>query len=143
MAWTTAMDERVAELREQGLSYAKIASVMGITKNMIIGRMDRLRNPRIRVARSKKPVLVLEGVLRVRENSDGTAINCRIPTNIPIYELRRCECRWPTGEKDGIYLFCAAIAPQGQPYCAKHEQESRQEWRRSGRIDKFQVRRMA
>jgi hypothetical protein len=136
MVWTADLDEKVAELRKQGLSYTHIAARLGLTRNMLIGRADRLRRKESgmtftckKVGRSRRPIGVLVGRLRIRESEDFCVAKCHspsVPSGIPIYELERNECRWPTGESSGIHLFCAHRTDDGKVYCAGHEVLARQ-----------------
>jgi hypothetical protein len=147
MVWTKALDEEVAQLKARGLSYSEIALCLDLTKNALIGRADRLRKKASdmpftckKVGRSRETLGVLTGILSVRENPDYHATNCRVSLDIPIYELERNECRWPTKESRGTHLFCAKPTSDGHSYCSGHTAMARQEWRRSGQIDKLKVR---
>ncbi len=46
--WTAEADERLKKYLSQGMSHSQIATAMGVTRNMVCGRIWRLkRNGRI------------------------------------------------------------------------------------------------
>ncbi len=56
MDWT---DERVAELRalwDEGLSVSQIGKRLGITKNAVTGKVDRLRNSGVNIPARPSPL---------------------------------------------------------------------------------------
>jgi GcrA cell cycle regulator len=115
--WTEAVDQRIAELHEAGMTYSRIAAKLGMTKNCIIGRVDRLRKRR---AISKMPLPAM--YLTVRDKRDQARMHGEVLTDLPIYELAAHECRWPTRTFEGVQLFCAHATMNGHPYCEKHHE---------------------
>lgn len=136
---TTWTDERVELLRSYagaGLSCAKIAREIGVTRNAVIGKLNRLGLLGSRRAATGRPEH--PGVPRLRR----TRINIRRQILRAIYaetppvtddvllasaarcsllELAQGTCRWPIsdpGARD--FGFCGNGAVAGLPYCAGH-----------------------
>lgn len=131
-----SMDERdhVAELLKSGLSMGTIAKQLGLTRNMVVGRVYRdgsLHGFAARVAlkpartRERKPVLILAKVMPpkpVPKPPDTSAAR-------PLIELTAGQCKWPVVQDDNVvgrHLFCAlAVVELTRPYCAYHARRSR------------------
>lgn len=143
--WTT---ERVDALRQYfaaGLSCGQIAREIGVTRNAVIGKMNRMgltrprdllvRPMRERPARPKSPMREIWQ----RERRAGVSDQQRmlvaaypeppVPEEIPIrngrglslLELGSDGCRWPIsapGAQD--FCFCGSEPAKGLPYCVGH-----------------------
>jgi GcrA cell cycle regulator len=95
ITWTPERVERLAELFNQGLPTAEIGRRLGLTKNAVIGRLNRNAMTR-RVAPPKPP----------RRN---------------VFEFAGPSCLWPHGHpSDTNFHFCGARPLPGKPYCAEH-----------------------
>jgi GcrA cell cycle regulator len=142
--WTT---ERVDALRQYfaaGLSCGQIAREIGVTRNAVIGKMNRLgltrprelvaRQVRERPARTPRP---MQEIWRARRPAVTDQPRLLIeaypeppaPEEIPIrngrgltlLELGRDGCRWPIsvpGADD--FCFCGSEPVKGLPYCVGH-----------------------
>jgi len=129
--WTAA---RVAQLKscfDAGLSCSQIADEIGVSRNAVIGKINRLRlAPRDRVIakpRQRKVALRL-----VTQHDILTALRSAPPPaveEVPVPQEPRCslaelcegKCRWPIsdpGRRD--FGFCGGKAVDGLPYCAAH-----------------------
>jgi hypothetical protein len=140
-AWTADERERVETLLEARLSYRRIAELLGMTRNTVIGRVLRdgelhahyrpkptTKPKRKRVLASKhwqhdvEPFVVAE--IEPIEPQPGELK--------PLVALGHAECRWPMTAADvvGGQLFCGrAVAGDHTQYCAFHHREAH--WRRA------------
>ena len=135
--WTT---ERVEQLRHcvgAGLTCAQIAREIGVSRNAVIGKLNRLglsrgrapaaaRPERGDTARMRRPhVLTQRQILR--------AVYAQAPasaeTPTPIVSLARCslfelahdKCRWPLSDPGAEdFSFCGNSVVSGLPYCSGH-----------------------
>ena len=95
VTWTPERVERLAELFALGLPTAEIGRRLGLTKNAVIGRLNRNAMTR-RVAPPKPP----------RRN---------------VFEFAGPSCLWPHGHpSDANFRFCGARPLPGKPYCPEH-----------------------
>ncbi|MBV6632682.1 MAG: global cell cycle regulator GcrA-like protein [Alphaproteobacteria bacterium] len=104
MTWT---DERVDVLRQlwdEGKTASQIASVLGITRNAVIGKAHR-----IGVSRRPSPI---------KRRKPGATI----------LELTDRMCKWPIGDpRDPDFRFCGKQTSNGLPYCETHCQQAYQQ----------------
>lgn len=128
--WT---DERIARLKQlyaDGESYSVIADDLGVTRNAVSGKVDRLGlDPRpdrrrrfSQIGRTKpRKVSFRVRALKARANDPGieTATVSDAPAKflgLTILEIEDGKCRYPHG--DGPFLFCAQPVQEGSAYCA-------------------------
>jgi GcrA cell cycle regulator len=134
--WTT---ERVALLKDRinaGLSCGQIAREIGVSRNAVIGKANRLGLSRLKsvtsghrertgdrgVARSRnatlhRTLLALwaKPPLAVTEAPEDSANLC------PLFELQQWHCRWPIGDPTAEnFGFCGNKQIDSLPYCAAH-----------------------
>jgi GcrA cell cycle regulator len=137
--WTT---ERVALLKEAmdaGLSCAQIAREIGVSRNAVIGKANRLglsrsRGPRLRsagagqverrVTRKNGHVRTTRQALRSlwAEAQVGLAeAPSENASRRSLFELAQWHCRWPLGDPaSDDFGFCGDTSVNGLPYCAAH-----------------------
>ncbi len=116
-------------------SQQEIADELGVTRNAVAGKIDRLglkrdgrpktaRAPRIRppspvrTTPMRRPPTIAASVLPPEEPFDGAGIS--------LVDLTNTTCRWPHG--DEVILFCGAEGADcngGRPYCPKHTREAK------------------
>ena len=95
VTWTPERVERLVQLFEEGLPTAEIGRRLGLTKNAVIGRLNR--NAMTRRAAPPKPQ---------RRN---------------VFEFTGPSCLWPHGHPSDVnFRFCGARPLPGKPYCAEH-----------------------
>jgi GcrA cell cycle regulator len=136
--WT---DERVELLKSgfaAGLTCRQIADDIGVSRNAVIGKLNRLnltreasadapRPPRKEAARGRraKSVPRLQYQLLQKLYAEPQATACDEPIHnehrCSLLELSEQSCRWPIntpGEKD--FCFCGNPPLKGLPYCTGH-----------------------
>jgi GcrA cell cycle regulator len=144
--WNT---ERIDALRRYftaGLSCSQIAREIGVTRNAVIGKMNRLGLTRpkevlVRAVRERapRPPSSMRQLWRREPRATVTAQQRVLgeayaeppprPEEIPIrdgrgcslLELGRAECRWPVsapGSDD--FCYCGNEPVKGLPYCVGH-----------------------
>lgn len=123
------IDERVKQLKalkSQGIPTSQIAIQMGVTKNAIIGKIDRLsRNfsvsPTKPVAAPAKPVAIQPAQER---EFPVKMTNGKFAT---ILTVNNNTCRWPFDAPNGKgFHFCGRAPSAGLPYCEVHSRRAYQ-----------------
>jgi len=132
MTWTT---ERVALLRSYanaGLSCAQIAAEIGVTRNAVIGKLNRLglsrgrSGPGPRAApmlrhQARTHVLAQRLALKAMFASEPITDNVVSAEPCSLLNLAPRKCRWPISIAEASDLnFCNNIAAEGWSYCAGH-----------------------
>jgi GcrA cell cycle regulator len=150
--------ERVDALRRgfaAGLSCSRIAREIGVTRNAVIGKMNRLgltrprdvivREMRARAApparprtiwrppRTRATIAVQHDMLRAAFAEPEPCPD--IPINghgCTLLELGQEQCRWPISSPGAAdFCFCGNAPVKGLPYCAGH---ARMAYRPAGRL---------
>jgi len=147
--WTTERIEQLKRGFDAGLSCAQIAGAIGVTRNAVIGKMNRmgLKRPRdvigkqlaqARAARQKS--LKTSSKVNVRRVLQNMRAQQSVPTPafcepvpsvdiVPInegrgrtlLELGPWHCRWPSGTPGAEdFRYCGHEALQGYSYCLGH-----------------------
>ena len=129
--WTT---ERVAMLRSYfnaGLSCAQIAQEIGVSRNAVIGKMNRLGLSRGRRAASpaaprgtapRRPhVLTQRLALRALFAAEPVVTDVVSTEPCSLFNLTARKCRWPIGAVGTPdFTFCGNGTADGVSYCAGH-----------------------
>ena len=157
--WSSDRVERLKRCFDAGLTCSQIAREIGVTRNAVIGKMNRLglsrprdmfakplrraaglagpKTPRAwRPKRSRLNIFtqreILKAAFPVREPREEIPI-------IPIHNGRGCtllelgerKCRWPISDPGANdFCFCGNEPVAGLPYCLGHAQIA---YRRAGR----------
>lgn len=140
--WTQERVEKAKSLWTGGYSASQISKIIGggLTRNAVIGKIHRLglsgRGQPTAPAKARKPRA--PKVNRHKNNVNPAGHNGRAPSkrppretvppvpavatarHIPILDLDKHECRFPTKEEDGEHLFCGAKCKPGDSYCEAH-----------------------
>lgn len=130
MTWNA---ERIALLRDYvtaGLSCRQIADEIGVSRNAVIGKLNRLglsrgRNPAVPRARvgpssARRPqVLTQRLALKALFASEPIADNVVSVEPCSLLNIAPHRCRWPIGAS-ADFTFCGNIAADGVSYCAGH-----------------------
>ncbi len=95
--WTDELVAELSRLWNEGHSTAEIGRRLGVTKNAVVGKANRIGLP----ARQSPIKRTVSGV-----QPDA---------------LRRGQCAWPIGDprKPG-FRFCGKPSEAGKPYCMAH-----------------------
>jgi len=127
--WTA---ERIAQLKSgvgAGLSCSQIANEIGVSRNAVIGKLNRLglsrgrgpAAPRVRngVSVRRPQVLTQRLVLKALFASAPIA---DVVSSEPcsLLNLTPRKCRWPIGGATADFTFCGNTTVDGVSYCAGH-----------------------
>ncbi len=146
--WTPERVELLKRCYHAGFSCSQIASEIGVTRNAVIGKMNRLglsrpKDPisdqlgqrhvakpaRTKTLRTSRPKRAHLNIFAQREMLMAAFPAPQSPEDIPICNGRGCtllelgqgKCRWPIsnpGTKD--FCFCGNEPVEGLPYCLGH-----------------------
>ena len=128
--WTA---ERIAQLKSgfgAGLSCSQIANEIGVSRNAVIGKLNRLglsrgRNPAAPRARSsggsiRRPqVLTQRLLLKAVFASAPPADDVVSSEPCSLLNLAPRKCRWPISDAVD-FTFCGNTTIDGMSYCAGH-----------------------
>jgi GcrA cell cycle regulator len=96
MDWTQEQVDALGKLWIEGLTTAEIGRRLGITKNAVVGKVNRLH-----LAPRQSPIKRVE--------------------KPPVIELKGPACSWPIGHpREPGFHFCGAAPVTGKPYCTEH-----------------------
>ena len=137
--WEHERENELTALWATGLSTAKIGEKMGITKNAVVGKANRLKlrtrgSPLIRMqnGRGKRPI---KKSLAKRNPKKEIASR---PKNMPLVPLADLGngCPWPYGDpQDDDFGFCGQEKDGKTCYCAEHNKRAYlPKKKRSGRV---------
>src|SRR5258708_29725953 len=134
--WTT---ERIALLKNRidaGLSCAQIAPEIGVTRNAVIGKVNRLGLSRFKgatagppermgTARMARPrIATQQRTMRALRATSQLALveaPCDSANRCSLFELQQWHCRWPINDPGAAdFAFCGNKPVDGLPYCAAH-----------------------
>jgi len=138
--WSSERIDQLKRCFQAGLSSSQIAREMGVTRNAVIGKMNRLGLSRPKDALAKhqdhKRAAKLARPRRMRLNifAQRVMLTTAYPDQllgeaIPIHEGRGCtllelghgKCRWPIdGPGADDVFYCGNEPLPGLPYCAGH-----------------------
>jgi GcrA cell cycle regulator len=129
--WTA---ERLARLRtcfDAGLSCAQIAGEIGVSRNAVIGKINRLGLSRGRSPAAPRPrggasmrrpqVLTQRLVLKALFAAEPVADNVVSTEPCSLLNLAPRKCRWPiAGAGTAEFRFCGNVTADAMSYCAGH-----------------------
>jgi GcrA cell cycle regulator len=132
--WTSARVEQLKTCIEAGLTCSQIAAEIGVTRNAVIGKMNRLglSRPRLVVAREPerkrdvwRPRALTQHQILMRlpaePPSQEEAISLHIGPGCSLLELSPGKCRWPLSRPGtDVFCFCGNSQVEGLPYCVGH-----------------------
>lgn len=139
--WTSERVEQLKSCFNAGLSCSQIAHEIGVSRNAVIGKMNRLglSRPkdliaglpkRERAAKSLRAKAwrprpwdgaAAEGTILIAESSEPSAEAIPGGPGCSLLELRHGTCRWPIGRPgDEHFTYCGHAAIEGLPYCPGH-----------------------
>jgi GcrA cell cycle regulator len=125
--WTIERIARLKYLRDAGLSCAQIANEIGVSRNAVIGKSNRLGLSRFDATIGKPERTVTRRRYRypralsanpqfgLAEMEGNGASRCSL------FDLQQWHCRWPIGDPGSEdFGFCGTKAVDGLPYCVAH-----------------------
>ena len=139
-AWTAERVEQLKGCVDAGLSCSQIAAEIGVTRNAVIGKMNRLGLSRPRGVRASPPQAKRAAGRNGGGNITRLFTQHRILMQLPpepqdwsavvsIHAGRGCslldlspgKCRWPINEPGAQdFCFCGNQQVEGLPYCMGH-----------------------
>jgi GcrA cell cycle regulator len=136
--WT---DERIERLKSHfaaGLTCRQIADDIGVSRNSVIGKLNRLHltreksdevprprrpDPAKGRRRGSVPRLQYQMLRAVYAGPEASADEEPIPNDhaCSLLELSKTRCRWPISRPDEHdFSFCGNTPVEGLPYCPGH-----------------------
>ena len=114
----TMTSQQVNELRElvaQDFSAGRIAVMLGVSRNAVIGKIKRLRLnwPLDKNRHQAPPKTPPAPIMNVEVQGEPCLI----------MDLSNETCRWPLWHNDGPHFYCGRLdadQKNGCPYCRKH-----------------------
>lgn len=126
--WTEARVTLLTQLWNDGLTAAVIAGHLGVTRNAVLGKKDRLKlSDRLREPSSgqRRPApkrLYARRYPAIRYRDPPTVVVATAARSVPcsLLELNDDRCRWPVGDPGNAdFHFCGGTVERG-PYCGFH-----------------------
>lgn len=128
--WTEERDAELRRHRDDGLSFGLISNIMGISRNALIGRAQR-------IGLNGQPATLRRGPKRIphprwqklpkvaRRLPPSTGEKTELAPEIfkhpkPMRDLDDGQCRWPDLGEGAAMLFCGAPALADRSYCWCH-----------------------
>jgi len=129
--WTMERVDLLRDYVNEGLSCSQIASRIGVSRNAVIGKLNRLglsrgRNPAVPRPHMGTPmrrphVLTQRLVLKALFASEPIADNVVSVAPCSLLNLAPRKCRWPiNGAGTADFTFCGNSTAGGVSYCAGH-----------------------
>lgn len=122
--WTTELDDELKLRAAAGESAQMIATGLGMTRNMVIGRLHRL-GIKTKMAKIANGMTVKPRVLRPRAVIPRRVKNMVAGKPCNLLGLTNDNCHWPLNEGARVIgwenvVFCGGQAIEGEAYCAEH-----------------------
>jgi GcrA cell cycle regulator len=132
--WTSVRVEQLKACIKAGYSCSQIAIQIGVTRNAVIGKMNRLGLSRPRLVRAREPerkrdawrprTLTQHQILMELPPEPATpeeALSLFKGPGCSLLELSPGKCRWPLSEPGTeAFCFCGNRQVEGLPYCVGH-----------------------
>ena len=141
--WTAERVELLKSCVDAGLSCGQIAREIGVSRNAVIGKINRLQLSRCHGAIARQPerkrprVLTQHHILMAVRAAPLPAADTLVPNGgrCSLMELNESKCRWPINDPGAEnFCFCGNQAVAGLPYCAGHARIAYQPAARQRRV---------
>ena len=116
--WTEDLVTELIRLWQAGHSASKIGSLLGVSKNAVIGKAHRLKLP-------PRPSPIKQGAPKPPKKTPAPKVVARkihaVPRRSYSSTAHGSSCLWPIGDpREPGFHFCGGQAVPGKPYCAEH-----------------------
>jgi GcrA cell cycle regulator len=136
--WTRERVEQLKVLTHAGLSCAQIGRRLGVSRNAVIGKLNRLGLARGRTPAAPRtpspsnagPRLRRPGIMAQRQILRAVYAEAPVPAEdatiagaerCSLLDLAKGKCRWPISDPGAAdFAFCGNAAVSGLPYCCAH-----------------------
>jgi GcrA cell cycle regulator len=137
-AWTTERETELRRMRAEGQSAGMIARELGVSRNAVCGKIDRLgltgTKTRLKLPHPPRPEPKIRHVIPFTPPTKPTEVIMDLADEdiLPaqrktLMQLRDCHCRWPIGHPGAAgFFFCGGSIMPGLPYCASHARRAYQ-----------------
>jgi GcrA cell cycle regulator len=126
MTWTM---ERITLLKDRicaGFSCGQIARELGLSRNAVIGKTNRLGlSKQAGLRKNARPRTVTDQTILRASWAKSQPALLEVPGEsaqaYSLFELQQWHCRWPVGDPSSEdFGFCGNMRIAGLPYCAAH-----------------------
>ena len=117
--WTKERLKKLEKLWDKGLSISEIGKELGVSRNSIAGKVNRLGLEKRRSPISETNEKVDAGRPQTIQDMDAS----KLPLKIALRNIdwSHSKCSWPIGDpKSNEFSFCGEEVVQGKPYCNDH-----------------------
>jgi GcrA cell cycle regulator len=116
--WTEELVAELIRLWQAGHSASRIGSLLGVSKNAVIGKAHRLKLP-------PRPSPIKQGAPKKLKRVPAPKVVARkihpAPRRYYSSAVQGSSCLWPIGDpREPGFHFCGGQAVPGKPYCAEH-----------------------
>lgn len=134
--WTADRVEQLCDLYREGLSSSQSARVLGVSRNAVIGKVDRLVDAGVLVRRTIVGRFKPGPSMPKHARKFNPAYTEKAPPTLPEPEvlepflidgkpvtIRTCNdrtCRWPMSEASADMVMCGRPPKKGSHYCDDH-----------------------
>ena len=135
--WTPERVEALKALADAGLSCSQIGRKLGVSRNAVIGKLNRLGLARGRAPaaprppsqaanqpRLRRPTIMAQRQLLRAVYAEAPAAVAEVAVTAErcsLLELAKGKCRWPISDPGAAdFAFCGNVAVNGLPYCSGH-----------------------
>lgn len=145
MTWTDERIDLLKKLWADGRSASQIAKQLGVTRNAVIGKVNRLDLPmrkttvstprrrqsyvRLNQQHGASPDQLRAQRIKDRQRAalkaiepDPVPAEAQKPLRLSLINLTDKTCKWPIGDPQAPeFHFCGNTAPLEDPYCPFHQ----------------------
>lgn len=149
-SWDSSTLKKLKALVAKGLSTSEIGKKIGVSKNAVVGKLNRLgwnskaggitsdepvkkakdkeilKKKSIKIKEVKTKVKKIEisetpKIKPIKRTKEISASQKIIKTALEMASLKKDQCRWPIGDTDSDdFHFCGKKVFPGKPYCYEH-----------------------